>query len=162
MCIFFNPSGWQTNPVRSCESCNIAPFIQEKWDQWRRTVITIVQMFVVLGFFLGNRPWTITEKTACGYTTMQLKVVFYLYCIYLYLSIYMFIFILFVIFIYSFTVPLPAARKCTWNCGTCTYIHDECPPDWERCPQYDSDSLVQLTTVSCCHKHLKYVPQLPL
>ena len=90
-------------------------------------------------FCLGNRPWSITEKTVCGYTAMQLKIVFCLYCIYLYLSVYMYLFILFVIFIYSFTVLLPSAGKCTWNCGTCTYIHDECPPDWERCPQYEGD-----------------------
>lgn len=138
MCIFFNPSGWQTNPVRSSKSCNIAPLYSREMRPMKKdgnNLLSIVQLFVVLGFCLGNRPWTITEKTVCGYTTSR----FYLYCIYLYLFIYMYLFILFVIFIYSFTVPLPAARKCTWNCGTCTYIHDECPPDWERCPQYDSD-----------------------
>ena len=59
---------------------------------------------------------------------------------------------------------LPATGKCDWNPSTCTHIHDACPPDWERCPQYDIECPLA-TNHCCCRKikqKLKSVPQLPL
>ena len=58
-------------------------------------------------------------------------------------------------------VPPPSAGKCDWGRGTCTYVNDPCPPNWERCPQFDKDCPVE-TNHCCCRKQLKSVPLLPL
>jgi len=47
--------------------------------------------------------------------------------------------------------PKPQPNVCDWPRGTCTYIYDPCPPDWERCPQYDSGCKVA-TNHCCCRK----------
>ncbi|XP_068671949.1 nidogen-2-like [Montipora capricornis] len=44
-------------------------------------------------------------------------------------------------------------KGCDWPRGTCTYIHDPCPPYWERCAQYDS-SCPLATNHCCCRKHI--------
>jgi len=64
----------------------------------------------------------------------------------------------------SFTAPPPPpppAKKCDWPRGTCTYYKDPCPPNWERCPQYDSGCPLA-TNHCCCRKNVQTVPQLPL
>ena len=49
------------------------------------------------------------------------------------------------------TPPHPPKNVCDWPVGTCTYKYDPCPPDWERCPQYDYGCKVK-TNHCCCRK----------
>ncbi|XP_068717696.1 uncharacterized protein [Montipora capricornis] len=56
----------------------------------------------------------------------------------------------------SISVFLTAGeRMCDWPRGTCTYVNDPCPPDWERCAQYDNDC--SLATNHCCCRKPKSV-----
>ena len=49
--------------------------------------------------------------------------------------------------------PHPPKNVCDWPVGTCTYKYDPCPPDWERCPQYDYGCKLA-TNHCCCRKKL--------
>ena len=51
------------------------------------------------------------------------------------------------------TPPHPPKNVCDWPVGTCTYKYDPCPPDWERCPQYDYGCKLA-TNHCCCRKKL--------
>ncbi|KAM7435139.1 hypothetical protein ABFA07_014872 [Porites harrisoni] len=56
--------------------------------------------------------------------------------------------------------PKPQPNVCDWPRGTCTYIYDPCPPDWERCPQYDSGCT--LATNHCCCRKRRPIGDAPL
>ena len=49
--------------------------------------------------------------------------------------------------------PSPKPSDVCWgnNRGTCTYKYMDCPPNWHRCPQYDSSCKVP--TNHCCCKN---------
>ncbi|XP_067043853.1 uncharacterized protein [Acropora muricata] len=49
--------------------------------------------------------------------------------------------------------PTPKPSDVCWgnNRGTCTYKYMDCPPNWHRCPQYDSSCKVP--TNHCCCKN---------
>ena len=60
----------------------------------------------------------------------------------------------FYLFIYFLAVEDPvevAAAPCDWPYGTCTYVNDPCPPNWERCPSRDPGCPVK-TNHCCCRK----------
>lgn len=74
---------------------------------------------------------------------MDLKIRFYLLVIVSALAIY----------------HVKAAGQCGWPRGTCTYYKDPCPPNWERCAQYDKDC--PIATNHCCCRKKPPVPPAP-
>ena len=124
--------------IKGCVCCLFFPLFREIF-LW---VLRFSALIKSQRFQIPIRPWMAEEESVCGCATSKSfftssKLLF------IYLFIYSFIYL----FIYLFTFLLPAAGKCDWNRGTSTYIHDKCPPDWERCHSTTTTAHFQLTTV---------------